>query len=249
MTAAPRYLWPLAGHPGHGRKTITVDPDTPCLCCGHPTGETATTPKDALGINYDLNRAARRDAPAVCEACAWSLAGRGTATLRLWTVAATDQPAAAPSHPKADKLPTSPHIQYTNRADMRWVAHLLTNPPGGEWLVTVAVSGQKHVVPYAHTNHGGDRWVIQVEGHTVTAAPDEMAGLLARVALLRAEGFGPDQIARVDPGTSLSTPARLAAWQTHAHPLVPYRGSPLLGLAALIPTKEHLHDYLATYPI
>jgi hypothetical protein len=249
VTAAGRFLWPLAGRPSHGRKQHDAPDSAACLVCGEPTGPTATTAKEALGINFDLNQAARRDSTWVCEGCAWALAGRGLRTLRLWTVAAVDTPTAAASHPKADGMPCGPHIQLTNRADMRWVAHLLTSPPPGEWLVTVAVSGQKHVVPYAHTNTGRGAWAARVEGHTVTAHPDEMRALLARVAALRAAGFGPDQIASLNPGTHMSSRDRLDAWRTHADPIHRYRGSPLLALAALMPTKEHLDEYLTAYPV
>lgn len=247
MTAAARFLWPLAGQPGHGRRVVDAPTGAVCLCCGQLTGPAAATAREACGINLDYSRAARRDSGLVCEGCAWALAGRGLATLRLWTVAASAETIMPPSHPKA-AMRLGAHVQLTNRADMRAVASMLTDPPDGEWLVTVAVSGQKHVVPYASTNLGPGRWSIRVEDHTVTASPPEMRDLLGRVSALRAAGFGPDQIAALHPGTSLSTPERLAAWRTHAEPITSYRGSPLLRLASLIPTKGHLDEYLDRYP-
>lgn len=249
MTTAAHFLWSLGGRPGHGRTEVDTPPGAVCLCCGDPIA-TATCARatHALGVNYDFTRAARRDSPVVDPACAWALAGRGLATLRLWTIAATTGRALPASHPKCT-VDLGPQVHLTNRADMRAVAALLTDPPEGEWLVTVAMSGQKHVVPYSRTNRGAGRWTVRVENFDVTSDPVEFAALLARVAALRHAGFGPDQIAAVDPGTHLSTRSRLDAWRLHAEPLTPYRGSPLLGLAATTPNKEHLDDYLASYPL
>lgn len=247
MSAAARFLWRLAGQPSCGRKTVAVPDGAVCLCCGGDFVEgQAAAAKDALGINYDFTQARRPDSALVCVPCAWSLAGRGLATLRLWTVAAAEDTELPASHPKC-AMQLGFHVHLTNRADMRTVAAMLTDPPAGEWLVTAAVSGQKHVVPYATTNRGGGPWRVRVETCDVTGSPGEMAMLLGRVAALRRAGFGPGQIAALDPGTSLSSRARLVAWRQHADPITCYRGSPLLGLAALIPTKEHLDEYVDRY--
>lgn len=240
-----RYLWALAGCPAHPQARA-VDSDIVCLVCGCDTEGQGVRAKDALGINFDHTQARRPDSEHVCGGCAWALAGKPPATLRMWSVAATTERDLPPSHPKC-AMPVGPGAHLTNRADMRTVASLLCDPPPGEWLVTVAVSAQKHVVPYAMTSQGRGSWRVRVETCDITSDPTEMGWLLGRVARLRDAGFGPTQIAAVDPGTHLSTLARLTAWRDHAEPLAPYRGSPLLGMASIIPTKEHLHDYLGCY--
>lgn len=246
MTAAAPWLWDLAGRPGHGHRSVELDEPTPCLVCAAPT-EAGVRGKDALGVNFDFTQAARPDSTWVCGGCCWALAGKPPATLRMWSIVADPARVMPASHPKC-AVQAGPHVLLTNRADMRTVAAMLTDPPDGEWLVTIAVSGQKHVVPYAQVNRGAGPWRIRFETCDVTSTPAEMAWLLGRVAALRQAEFGPDQIAQVDPGTHLSSRDRLAAWKAHGEPLTPYRGSPLLGLAAAIPNREHLSEYCDRYP-
>lgn len=144
-------------------------------------------------------------------------------------------------------LACSPHVHLTNRADMTAVAALLTDPPEGPWAAWIAISGQKHVLPYTTINHGVGPWAVQVEDSTATSTPAGFATVLARVCRLRGAGFPEAAILAGDPGTWITTTERLDVWRTHGEPLATMADSPTLRLACLIPTKGTLDELTARY--
>lgn len=241
---APWLVWDLAGRPDHGKRHVTHH--GPCYVCGHPCPGDAVTTKDAIGVNFDHTRAGRRDSLHVCAPCAWAMSGKPPHTLRMWSGAAAPTLTMPPNHPKC-ALTTPPQVHLTNRADLTTIAGLLTNPPDGPWTAWIALTGQKHVVPYSPLNHGAGRWAVQVEDSKATATPSEFALVLARVIRLRRAGFPEAAILTGNPGTWMDRPERLTAWTTHGRPLTALADSPLLKLACLIPTKGTIDALDDTY--
>jgi len=237
-------VWDLAGRPDCGKPT--VGHDGPCYVCGNSCGGIAVRSKDAIGVNFDHTRAGNRLSTHVCAPCAWAMGGKPPLSLRMWSGLAVPGRDMPPNHPKC-AFGTPPAVHLTNRADMRAVADVLCDPPDGPWVAWIAVSGQKHVLPYTAVNHGSGRWAVQIEDVKAVSTPGEFALLLAHVIRLRQAGFPEAAIFTGNPGTWMDRPERLAAWRTHGEAVKPYADSPVLQLACMIPTKGTIDDLAARY--
>src|SRR5690606_31754397 len=80
------------------------------------------------------------------------------------------------------------HLHFTSRADMRVVVDILADPPEGEWVVSVAESGQKHSLPYAVVNRGRARWRVRMDALDADATPEDFRHVFAHVCALRPAG-------------------------------------------------------------
>jgi hypothetical protein len=239
--SATRLVHALAGHPTpEGSAAATLGPHAgTCAVCGLPTDRTASVDR-ALGANF-TNRSMFHDdaSDRVCAACLWCCSGKPPATLRMWSIVAAPGHDLGPSHEKAF-LQDTPGLLLTNRANPGPIADWLAfPPPTGPWVVSIAVSGQKHVVPYARVNHGRDTWTIRYENTDVTANPEQWAAVHAAAATLRRLGVPADDVLTGTP-RYLKTATDLAAWREHNTTLTPYHGSPLLALALWTITKGTL---------
>lgn len=134
-----------------------------------------------------------------------------------------------------------PGLCQTNRGNTRPIIDTLLDPPSGEWVVCVAVSGQKHVLPYARTNRGAGQWQVRMEDTTITAKPDQWAHVFFHTLALRRLGVPAEAITTGTPA-HIKTPAALEAWRHHAQALDPYRTSPLAQLALWCITKPIMED-------
>lgn len=235
MSASTRLVWDLAGRPDAvgPPARLLADVDGVCCVCGQEEARTAPTGK-ALGTNFTDRSMFRERTDRVCEACLWAVGGRGRATLRLWTVVAAPGRDLPASHEAAHL--SAPGLCLTNRADPAPVARILADPPAGPWAVSVAVSGQKHHLPYAPVNHGRGSWRVRMEATAVTGTPDQWRHVHAHARALRRLGV-PAADVRTGTPRYLKTPADLALWRQHATELTPWLGSPLLDLALWCITK------------
>lgn len=237
MLTAVRMAWDAAGSPSHAKATGAA---AGCVVCGteHPRTVRA---KDALGANFDILTAARPDLGTVCEPCAWALAGKPPHTLRMWsilTAAATKLPASDPKAP----YPTDGRLHLCNRRDQSAVIAALTDPPDDVWACSIAVSGQKHLLPYTPVNYpGAARVLVRFESAVVEAEAALVGRLVGACAALRLAGHGPDAIHAATPTVPALTREGLAAWRRRSPAIAPHANSPLLGMALHLTTKETLH--------
>lgn len=237
--SATHLAWDAAGRPDSGRPT-TATPDAHCLVCGAAATQSASA-KDALGANFDLLTATRPDSTRVCPACAWALAGKPPKTLRMWSIVTTGETLLPPS--PAGAPADGDRLHLCNRRDMSAVIHALTSPPERDsWAVAVAVSGQKHLLPYTPVNYGGGAWLVRYESATVRCTPTLFARLVGAAADLRRTGHHPDRIRGGDPSIPALTGDGLTAWRRHAALIRPHAGSQILDLALYLTTKETLDD-------
>jgi len=244
--SAAGLVWELAGRPDCDKPTVAHD--GPCYVCGEPCrGGVAVAAKVALGVNFDHTRAGDRASRHVCAACMWALSGKPPLSLRMWSGLAVPGVELPPCHHRCAYEDLGSSIHLTNRADLTAIADTLADPPDGDWCAWIAISGQKHVLPYAAVNHGRGRWAVQIEDAVAVADPDEWALLLARVCRLREAGFPEAAIMAGDPGTWITSPERLGAWRVHGEPVATLAGSPLLQLACLIPTKGTIDGLIERY--
>lgn len=235
----------LAGSPEPYGAVAAHIKDEPGFC--RVTGEWCerTAPADkALGANFtDQTMYSRPDSTRVGVPAIWACSGKGNQTIRLWSVVAAPGVTLPASQPKA-WLQNTPGLCLTNRANTAPVANMLTNPPPGEWVVSIAVSSQKHVLPYATTNHGDGPWTVRMENTDVTSTPTVFRAVITHAAHLRGLGHHSEKVLAGIPDMSrIKTPEDLTAWKTHADPLGPYTGSAVLELALWCLTKEGITQW------
>ncbi|MGO4984836.1 hypothetical protein [Collinsella sp. Sow4_E3] len=206
-----------------------------CRMCGGSDLSTAAVDK-ALGTNWIDHSCWRRpDSTRVCAACLWACSGKPPATLRMWSIIAAPGVVLPPKHEKC-AMPDGAGLTLLNRSNPAPIADLLASPPDGEWLVTIATSGQKHVLPYAHVNTGAGAWVVRMESTNVTSTPVEWATVRRHALELRRLGVPAPAVMTGDPA-GIATADKLTAWVEHSTPLAPYLRSPLLDLALWTITK------------
>ena len=239
MTDACRLVWGCAGSPeitlANVAKLVT---DTPgqCAVCGFEAERTADINR-ALGANFSDRSHLAVHTSRVCPACLWCCSGKPPATLRMWSIIAAPGMTLPESNPKA-WMQNTPHLALLNRSNPGPIAAVLASPPEGPWVVTVAYSGQKHVVPYAHVNHGAEAaWTVRAEDHNVTAHPDEWAAVHAAAMALRKLGVPADDVLAGQP-RYIKSRAALVRWSRLDAHLTGWHNSPLLNLALWCITKE-----------
>lgn len=138
-------------------------------------------------------------------------------------------------------FPVWERAHLCNRGEQSAVVAALTDPPDDYWACTVAVSGQKHLLPYAPVNApGAARILVRFETCDIETEPAGIAALIGACAALRLAGHGPDAIHAVTPTVPALTREGLAAWRAHSPVIAPHANSPLLGLALHLTTKETL---------
>lgn len=242
MRAPTDLVWELAGRPDPIASALALVTDHPgtCALSGRHEERTAPTSK-ALGSNFTDQSLYRAQSDRVGTGAIWCCSGGGTKTLRMWSIVAAPGVDLPPSHPKV-WIRDTPGLHLTNRADLTCLIDTLVAPPDGEWMVTVAVSGQKHVVPYGTVNHGPGPWTVRMETVNVTSSPEEFGAILLAAARLRALGHRADDVLNGQPSmAAIKDRAALDTWQALASQISRYTNSPLLDLALWCLTKEQIN--------
>lgn len=240
MTAAQTLIWQTAGCPpvdGAKGKLLEDQPGW-CDITGEWCERTADA-KRALGSNFTDQSLWRRHTGRVGQAALWCTSGKGTQSPRLWSWICAPGETLPES---VEKAPLHvPGLCQTNRANTTPVVEILAHPPEGEWVVTVALSGQKHVLPYARTNHGAGRWAIRMEDTTVTATPDEWSHVHTHVLALRRLGQSDASIKAGLPAF-IKTGTQLEQVMHHLAEIRPWAAAPITDLALWTITKKILEE-------
>lgn len=244
MTHATVLVHDLAGRPDPVGWAPTAAPAR-CAICVRDVDASMPAAK-ALGSNFtDPTLWGAPESDRVCAGCTWCCAGRPPHTIRGWTILATPGHLLPASAEKAWSIVKNrPGLCVTNRSDPRAVADVLLDPPPGPWVCTVAVSGQKHTLPYTRVNHGRDSWCVRMETAHVTSSPAAFRTILAAAARLRAAGHRAEDITAGTPThAAIKTTANLTAWRTLAEMLAGYECSGALALALWCLTKTTIPHY------
>lgn len=233
---APEALYRAAGFPAvAGAK----DRGATCLVCGTDTLPTLPA-KKALGVGFsDYTSIARPDCDDVCAACIWAMTGNGTRTLRLWSIVY-----GADAGPSLEKAPYEiPGATITNRGNTRPIIRTLCSPPAGQWFVSIAQSGQKHILPYTTVNTGAEAiYTVRFESTDVRTSPAAFANTLRSLARLRDAGFSAEEITTGRLGSSRLTVDTLTTWRALYPPVEAIRTSPLVAMCLWLLTKEVIHE-------
>ena len=242
-SSATRLVWDLAGRPSivaESIRRLLVDQPGVCAICDTEEQVTADANR-ALGSNFsDHSYQHHPGASRICEACLWCCSGKPPATLRMWSLIAAPGTELPPSNPKA-WLQNTPGLFLFNRSDPGPLSRILAAPPAGEWIATVAVSAQKHVLPYAAMNYGSGQWSVRMEDHNVTATPDEWKTVHGAALTLRSMGVPAEAIMEGSP-KFVRNITDLVEWRRLNTTLTPWLGSPLLDLALWTITKGTMNQ-------
>lgn len=245
MTSAQRLVFEAAGCPeieGSKAKELKPEPGT-CAVTGEYEEITAPVHK-ALGKNFVDTSIWRAQSDRVGKPALWCSSGGGRKSPRMWTWICTPGRELPDSVEKA-YIHGKKGICQTNRSMTTPVIDTLLDPPDGEWMVCVAVSGQKHVLPYANTNVGREQWEVRMEDTTVTSNPDEFRLVFETCLAMRRLGLSDEAILTRQP-LYMKTSDQLEQWKQLAETLEPYRTSPVTTLALWCITKpilENTNDY------
>lgn len=240
MTAAQTLIWYTAGRPDvpGAKAKLLIDHPAVCAITGEYCDVTADATR-ALGKNFTDHSLWRAHTGRVGPAALWCCSGKGKTSPRTWSWVC------APGEDLPDSSEKAPYraagLCLTNRGNTHPIIDTLADPPAGEWVVCIAVSGQKHVLPYATTNHGPGQWTVRMEDTTISATPDQWQEVFGLCLGLRRLGIPADAIQQGRPAY-IKTTEGLAEWRRLATRLDPYRTSPLVQLALWCITKPILED-------
>lgn len=244
MTPAQVLIWEALGCPdvdGSKGKMLEHHPAV-CSITGQYAEMTAPT-KKALGDNFVDQALWNAHTGRVSKPALWCCSGVGKNSPRLWSwiVAPGEQ---LPE--STEKAPfRAPGLCATNRGNTAPIIDTLCAPPHGEWVLTVATSGQKHVLPYSKTNTGTGAWSIRMEDVTITSTPEEFRHVFQLALSLRRLGIPADAIQDGKPAY-IKTAEQLQQWKELSTAIEPFRQAPLTTLALWCITKpimENTHDY------
>lgn len=211
---APVMIWELAGRPHRPTLGVTDTPGT-CAMCARTVEATAPAKKWLENKSFTDPKHLRAKSDRVCEACAWCCTGKGMDQIRMWSIVAREDKALPASNPKA--VFASDHLHFTSRADMRAVVNTLAHPPAGEWVVSIAESGQKHTTPYSVINHGAGRWRVRMDALNIDGTPADFALVFSHVVALRQAGHSADAIEHLNPSfAAMKSPDAVTTWFHHA---------------------------------
>lgn len=240
MSRAARMVWEQAGQPAPSAVSVAkLLTDTPAVCAMCSTHSDITASADrALGQNFaDRSLFENPNTGRICPGCLWACSGKPPASLRMWSIICAPGHALPPSSPKA--YLQHPAIFLHNRAAGRVFGEFLASPADGPWVMSIALSAQKHVLPYAEINHGSGPWTVRVEDHTVTSTPTQWAAVREHARAIRALGVPEAAVLDGHPAF-IKNRDQLNTWTQHNRHLTRFHRSPLLAFALWTITKETL---------
>lgn len=235
---AVRMIWELLGSPQPEGAALRLleHHEARCRICGTVQPLTADVSK-ALGANFtDRSLYANPDSNRVCDCCVWACSGRGVRTIRMWSVAAAPGVDLPDSQEKATAwIGQHQGICLTSRHDTTPILRLLLDPPATPWAVSIAVSGQKHVMPYTGLNQGQEG-MIRMETSDIPYTAKGFTEIFYTALNLRRMGCNADMIQAGQP-PHLENTSQAYDWQKLDQRVNPWKGSPILDLALWTITK------------
>ena len=182
----------------------------------------------------DYANIVRPDSLHVCAACSWVMGGIPPHTLRMWCVIYGCD--AGPSDPKA---PPVSGFTLVNRSGTVRIIEAIRNHPKTPWFVSIAQSGQKHILPFTQANSGAEEeFTIRFESTNVRTTVEAFNETLALLTKLRAHGFSAEEITS---GRLMSLHINVESvelWRACQERLFPIKSSPLVAMCLWLLTKE-----------
>lgn len=196
-------------------------PDELCWLCGGETHGQGRMSKDVIRKTFTNTPFARAiESESLCTGCGWILAQRH---IRNWSLLVVDG-----------------RLEHPTRDRTREV--LLDPPKTYPWLLSIAVSGQKHIsFPGKVVRSPRNIWVL-LEQIPIQIPEHGIGDVLGPVEELYSAGFSK---AEIQSGQYLQDRIRnagLSWWREREEIIAPLRGSQLFELAVFVSQKQERGD-------
>lgn len=204
--------------------TVPVN-DKYCWLCGQPTdGQGVPTTKaiKPTFTNKDLARAP--ESKSVCADCVFCLSQK---ELRFYSILATET-----------------GMMHPGRAEIK---ALLLNPPEPPFVLTIAVSGQKHLTFRARVAYSREQFPVQFEEMQVIVQPEQLAQLLDPIENLYTV-FSKDEILTGRYSQGRMRQIGLTTFQQLENQIADKRGSRLFELAVFVAQKREVEEVAQQTP-
>lgn len=188
-------------------------PDPVCWLCGGETHGRGRPHKDVIRKTFTNTPHARAtESKSLCVPCAWILAQK---YIRNWSLLVVDG-----------------RFEHPSRERIR---EILLNPPRTfPWLLSIAVSGQKHISFPGHINRSSRDMRVLMEELLVPIPPEGIGGWLEPVEELYSGGFSKDEIRRGNYQQNRIRRFGMRRWRELEDNVAPLRGTRMLELAVLV---------------
>lgn len=204
---------------------MTDVPDAVCWLCGGETHGRGRLCKDVIRKTFTNTPYARAtESKSLCAGCGWVLAQK---FIRNWSLLVVDG-----------------RLEHPTRQRIREV--LLTPPTTYPWLLSIAVSGQKHISFPGYVNFSSRELRVYMEDMQIPIPPSGIGWILKPVELLYAGGFSKEEIltGRYQQGRILRF--GFGRWRELEERIAPYRRTRLLNLAVWVADKGEGEQPLST---
>lgn len=196
-------------------------PDELCWLCGGETHGQGRMSKDVIRKTFTNTPFARAiESESLCTGCGWILAQRH---IRNWSLLVVDG-----------------RLEHPTRDRTREV--LLDPPKTYPWLLSIAVSGQKHIsFPGKVVRSPRNIWVL-LEQIPIQIPETGIGHILAPVEELYSAGFSKAEIQSGQYLQNRIRSAGLSWWREREEIIAPLRGSQLFELAVFVSQKQERGD-------
>lgn len=185
-------------------------PDPVCWLCGGETHGRGRPHKDVIRKTFTNTPHARAtESKSLCTACAWILAQK---YIRNWSLLVLDG-----------------RFEHPTRARIREI--LLDPPRRYPWLLSIAVSGQKHISFPGYVNRSARDMRVLLEELIVPLPAGGIGHVLEPVEALYAAGFTKEEIRTGQYRQDRIRAFGLSQWRETEEKISPMRGSRILELA------------------
>lgn len=193
----------------------TEVPDSTCWLCGGKTENLGISVNKGIKDTFtDQDVAYNMQSQSLCQGCTFCL---GSRALRNYSVFAT-----------IDRL------HHPSRSELH---DILLNPPTPPFLLTIAVSGQKHLSFKAHIAYSNKTFPILLEEMLIFVNPQELAALIEPIEILYTE-FSKAEIESGNYNQARIKKFGIKRWEELESQISPQRGRRLFKLAVFIARRE-----------
>lgn len=204
---------------------MTEVPDPVCWLCGGETHGEGRLCKGVIRKTFTNTPYARAtESKSLCTGCGWILAQRH---IRNWSLLVVDG-----------------LFEHPTRQRIREV--LLAPPNTYPWLLSIAVSGQKHISFPGYVNMSSRELRVFMEDMQLPIPAEGIGELLEPVEELYTGGFTKDEIQTGRYQQNRIMRFGLGRWRELEDQIAPYRGARLLNLAVWVAEKREGDDLSST---
>lgn len=229
MNTPSQILYQLADYPSVPYDIL--DTSESCWVCGFPCNKAVLLNK-AIGQSFtDHEKSEAPWSDYLCLPCCWVMSGRPPDSFRPWSVVwRSDKHFDV--NPDVYKSRQIKGVHFTKKIQPNEIVSLLSNPPKNHsYFCSIALTGQKHVIPFTKINHSSDYWTIRTDSYDITSSVAVFNDIFNKCQHLLQLNFSKIDIETGTPYSSkLKDKQKREIWKSYEFDLVKWRGSNFLKL-------------------